>query len=352
MTKYRELFEKHPRTTTGDLIFTSTTSGDVYSTLASIYHGQGEEGLMLLLRDELADYMISSDDYNGINDDIEEGYETLDYKINSCYIGTHIYGTSSTGNDTYVTAFSGTTPTSYNNGMIFNLNVDVANTGAATLNINGLGAKDIKKLTLAGKVALVTGDIVAGGIYTLIFDGTDFIVINPTERGSVAGEIKYFAMNTAPDGYLKANGAAVSRTTYAALFTAIGTTFGVGNGSTTFNLPDLRGVFPRGWADDGSYDSGRSFGSYQADDNKAHTHTGTTDSGGTHTHNVDDLYHGIGGSDPLKDVRYPSSSVNQHPYGQYVTASGGSHTHTFTSNSTGATEVKVKNVALLACIKY
>jgi microcystin-dependent protein len=54
------------------------------------------------------------------------------------------------------------------------------------------------------------------------------------------------AANTAPTGWLLCNGSAVSRTTYADLFTAIGTTYGVGDGSTTFNIPDLRGRVPVG----------------------------------------------------------------------------------------------------------
>ena len=61
-----------------------------------------------------------------------------------------------------------------------------------------------------------------------------------------AGAIMAFAMNGAPTGWLGANGSVVSRTTYANLFTAIGTTYGAGDGSTTFQLPDLRGYFVRG----------------------------------------------------------------------------------------------------------
>lgn len=57
------------------------------------------------------------------------------------------------------------------------------------------------------------------------------------------GEIKYFAMNTPPSHCLACDGSAVSRTTYAALFAAIGTTWGAGDGSRTFNLPDLRDVW-------------------------------------------------------------------------------------------------------------
>lgn len=61
-----------------------------------------------------------------------------------------------------------------------------------------------------------------------------------------AGAVIPFAGSSAPTGFLLADGSAVSRTTYSALFTAIGTTFGAGDGSTTFNLPDLRGIFVRG----------------------------------------------------------------------------------------------------------
>jgi len=60
------------------------------------------------------------------------------------------------------------------------------------------------------------------------------------------GVIQLFAGDTAPDGWLFCDGAAVSRTTYAVLFALIGTTFGVGDGSTTFNVPDMRGRVPVG----------------------------------------------------------------------------------------------------------
>lgn len=61
-----------------------------------------------------------------------------------------------------------------------------------------------------------------------------------------AGVVVPFAGNTAPTGYLFCNGQAVSRFDYPALFTALGTTYGAGDGSTTFNLPDLRGRVPAG----------------------------------------------------------------------------------------------------------
>ncbi len=80
-----------------------------------------------------------------------------------------------------------------------------------------------------------------------------------------AGVVMYFAGNSAPTGWLEANGAVVSRTTYAALFAAIGTTYGIGDGSTTFKLPDLRGEFIRSLDKGRGVDLGRTLGTYQGD---------------------------------------------------------------------------------------
>jgi hypothetical protein len=105
--------------------------------------------------------------------------DNIEAGIEATHKGIHVYGSSSVGSDAYAITFS-TPYTAYNTGMIINFKADVGNTGAATLNIDGLGAKDIKKMTTAGKAALETGDIIANGIYTLIYDGTDFILCAPT----------------------------------------------------------------------------------------------------------------------------------------------------------------------------
>ena len=69
---------------------------------------------------------------------------------------------------------------------------------------------------------------------------------NDIAKNSVpAGTITSFAMSGTPHGYLKADGSTLSRSDYPALFAAIGTTFGEGDGPTTFSLPDLRGEFIR-----------------------------------------------------------------------------------------------------------
>ena len=80
-----------------------------------------------------------------------------------------------------------------------------------------------------------------------------------------SGMIMTFAADYAPTGWLKANGAAVSRTVYAKLFAAVGTRFGAGDGYSTFNLPDLRGEFARFWDDGRGVDAGRGLGTWQND---------------------------------------------------------------------------------------
>ncbi len=141
----------------------------------------------------------------------------------------------------------------------------------------------------------------------------------------MSGAVMYFARNTAPAGWLKANGAVVSRTTYAALFAAIGTTFGAGDGSTTFGLPDLRGEFARGWDDARGVDTGRAFGSAQTDLIK------------THTHEVNISPIAVGGA----------LSSGQATFG--ATRSGGYYGTV--SMTEGGVETRPRNIALLACIK-
>ena len=98
-----------------------------------------------------------------------------------------------------------------------------------------------------------------------IFDGSSDIrigVVNPTDHTVAmdcmpAGVVLPYAGATAPTGFLLCYGQAISRTTYAVLFAAIGTTYGAGDGSTTFNLPDLRGRAAFGKGDMGGVEAGR-----------------------------------------------------------------------------------------------
>ncbi|MCK8481058.1 tail fiber protein [Psychroserpens algicola] len=118
------------------------------------------------------------------------------------------------------------------------------------------------------------------------------------------GSIFTFPMATIPTGYLVCDGSAVSRTNYADLFAVLGTTYGAGNGSTTFNLPDYRGQFLRGYdngagndpdaasrQDRGDGTTGDYVGTTQDDEMSSHFHENvppsvisTTD--GSHSHNT------------------------------------------------------------------
>lgn len=95
------------------------------------------------------------------------------------------------------------------------------------------------------------------------------------------GTVSMFAGSTAPSGWLLCQGQAVSRTTYSALFAVIGTTYGSGNGSTTFNIPNLQGRFPLGSS--GSHALGTTGGAESvtltANDIPAHTHNSKTITG-------------------------------------------------------------------------
>lgn len=139
-----------------------------------------------------------------------------------------------------------------------------------------------------------------------------------------AGDYRWCAVNTVPAGWLACDGSAVSRAAYPALFAAIGTTYGAGDGATTFNVPDMRGEFPRGDDAGRGVDSGRVFGSAQADEVKAHVH----------------------------NVRWVTSNATNGA--SYNTGfGGGAYNNTGDlMEATGGSETRPRNVAGLFIIKY
>lgn len=106
-----------------------------------------------------------------------------------------IYAASAAGTDTYAMT---TAPVfaAYTEGMLLTMKADVANTGAATLNVSALGAKDIKKFDSTGKVALVTGDILANQMCRFVYDGTDMILLNPSPTSSASTGSMWVPINT------------------------------------------------------------------------------------------------------------------------------------------------------------
>jgi hypothetical protein len=174
----------------------------------------------------------------------------------------------------------------------------------------------------------------------LVTNGSGVLSFASVAAPPPPGSVAWYAANSAPTGYLKANGANVNRTTYADLFTAIGTTFGVGDGSTTFTLPDLRGEFLRGWDDGRGIDSGRAFGTAQSG-SRVYIPKNT---GGTATVNY---------AQPNEPSPYSSFFDNtltggflSDPAEGIVKIQGS----TATANTLGT--VRPRNIALLAIIKF
>lgn len=166
--------------------------------------------------------------------------------------------------------------------------------------------------------------------------------------GHLTGQIAFFAMTTPPDGWLPANGAAISRSTFASLFAAIGTTYGAGDGTTTFNLPDLRGEFVRGW--DANVDQGRVFGSKQKGSLVIHNDDQDTYAGGIINNMTNKAVRDVAGYDFVPEVKdYTSGLVinnltllNQQTISQVFAGNPQNWMYM----------TRPRNIALLPCIKY
>lgn len=147
--------------------------------------------------------------------------------------------------------------------------------------------------TITGNISMGSRKITTS--YTPV-DGTDLTNKDYVDKaiagGMWLGEIKqlaYPSIPTLPSGVeiLPCDGRELSRTTYSSLFSLIGVTFGAGNGSTTFNIPDYRGVVIRGWDGGSGRDPERAFGTIQQGGVPQHSHqlTATTsDQSNSHTH--------------------------------------------------------------------
>lgn len=213
----------------------------------------------------------------------------------------------------------------------------------------------------------------------------------------MTGMIAQFATATAPTGWLKLNGQLVSRTTYATLFafaSAAGLVseatwsagsygcFSVGDGATTFRVPDLRGMHIRGLDESRGIDTGRSLGVFQdhqllqhnhTTTEAAHQHGGTTDTQGSHAHTINDPTHTHVVPNNVSNTAAVGSGFsvagNMQVNGDFTTASAtgisinanGSHAHNvvtsaavtgLTINNAGGLEARVKNLAYPFYVKF
>jgi microcystin-dependent protein len=178
------------------------------------------------------------------------------------------------------------------------------------------------------------------------------------------GEISMWATATAPSGYLLCDGTAVSRSTYSSLFAVLSTTFGTGDGTTTFNLPDFRDRMPigagttyaansSGGSANASVISHNHGGSTAADASHTHTFSGTSSGqSASHTHSMnyymDDAngnngYIGVVDGDNAISSNYQTGSTSNdhtHTYSG-TTSAGSSHSHTITTDGVAGTNLNL-----------
>ena len=259
-----------------------------------------------------------------------------------------------------------------NTGLYFSasdtVNVSTGGTNRVQIDTNGITVQDRKAIRFrdtsnSNFVAIRAPDDAASDITLTLpsSDGNEDDVLQSDGSGNLSfvalpqavptGSVHMMATTTAPSGYLKCNGAAVSRTTYSDLFDTIGTTHGAGDGSSTFNVPDLRGEFVRGWDDSRGVDSGRSFGSSQSSANKEHNHTATatstvTDPGHNHVY-IDQQAHNEG---------YRPWKAGDNDCGQRNKNTNNAFTGISVSTSVsvandGGSEARPRNVAMMYVIK-
>lgn len=308
-------------------------------------------------------------------------------------------GNFAAGTITATLSGNATTATTLATGRTLALTGDVTGTTEA---FNG-SANVIAATTIANN-AVTTAKIADANVTTAKIANAnvtlDKLVAAVQEALVPVGGILPFGRTSAPSGWLACDGQAVARTgTYAALFAAIGTTWGAGDGSTTFNVPDLRDRYLR---HAGATYSG-AVGTTQSDEVKSHTHTAATNSAGEHTHTgttdnesadhthtfsgttssngshnhttqlsdgghlqYDGGGNGIAGTNrPLgADSLTSTNGAHTHTYSgttsgrsaahthSFSTSSNGGHAHTVTVNNTGGTENRPYSATVLYCIKF
>lgn len=181
-----------------------------------------------------------------------------------------------------------------------------------------------------------------GAITATSVAATTSVTVAGTSVVAPAASVMQYAGSTAPTGWLLADGTAVSRTTYAALFAIVATSYGVGDGSTTFNLPNLKGKIPVGRdSADVSFDVlGETGGAKTV--SLAHTHT--TDTQGSHSHGgaVDRAIYQGGQSSNIVNT----SSSDTPPSHNHAISADGSHSHT-TVSALSATQSVVQPYIVL-----
>jgi microcystin-dependent protein len=251
-------------------------------------------------------------------------------------------------------------------GTSLTLSHAVANSESISLFINNVRQEPTTAYSVSGTAVTLTGSVIASDDIYVIYNSLALQEIVPPDGsvstakiadGSVtaaklaagaafaAGMVMPTASASAPSGWLMAYGQAVSRSTYADLFTAIGTTYGVGDGSSTFNLPDLRGRVIAGQDDMGGTSANR-----LTDQSGGLNGDTLGDTGGTETHQLTVAEmaahrHGLGVQDTSGQNDYLAGSNNN--YGFQVTSNS-----TYASTTSVGSDTAHNNVQPTIILNY
>lgn len=222
------------------------------------------------------------------------------------------------------------------NGQMIAFTPHTTNGATVTLNVDGLGAKALRS---APNVELPAGVLIQGTPYVALYNSSDGAFYLGGFYGNpysvpIGASLEFWGSTVPNNSFALMYGQAISRTTYATLFSLFGTTYGTGDGSTTFNLPDCRGRVIAGKDDMGGSAAGR-IGSVVTDNG---TIVGTTlgSSGGSPTHvlttgEMPAHTHANSLSDPGHTHTF--TDTNQTGTGNLPCAGGGSVTNTVTTTS-------------------
>lgn len=212
------------------------------------------------------------------------------------------------------------------------------NPGSGTLNALGYAAGSVLHAESAAGWQLYIRDNVVlfrsnlGSVWTDVLSMWHSGNLDPTTIMPPGTSID-FAGSVAPAGFLKENGAAVSRATYARLFAVIGTTYGAGNGSTTFNLPDSRGEVFRGLDEGRGVDPGRGLGSVQLDQ-------------------VQGMAYQLQWGQGTTGVGYSGNDLRKYSAAYTADQVSGPVSDGVNGTPRIGAETRMRNVARLKCIKY